>query len=78
MANAAHSAGKPERAAKLAAAAAAHLEKVRAKLPDAFFPFRDPGEAAAELLDPETFDRLWAEGWAMSLEEAVAYAREEW
>jgi predicted ATPase/class 3 adenylate cyclase len=78
MANAAHSAGKPERAAKLAAAAAAHLEKVRAKLPDAFFPFRDPGEAAAELLNPETFDRLWAEGWAMSLEEAVAYAREEW
>jgi predicted ATPase len=78
LAIAAIGAGKPERAARLAAAAAAVLEKVAGKLPEAFFPFRDPGEAAAEVLDPETFDRLWAEGSALSLEEAVAYAREEW
>jgi hypothetical protein len=76
---AANGAGRPERAVRLAAAATAVREEVGGHLPDAFFdPFRDPRETAAEVLDPETVDRLWAEGWTMSIEEAVAYAREEW
>jgi hypothetical protein len=78
LAMAANAAGRPERAVKLAAAASVVREKMAGKVPDAFYPFREPHEAAAEMLDPETFDRLWAEGRAMSIEEAVAYAREEW
>jgi hypothetical protein len=70
--------GQPERAARLAGAFASLREKVGGDTPDAFFPFPEPRETAAEALDEETLERAWAEGQAMSLEEALAYAREEW
>jgi hypothetical protein len=47
------------------------------RAPDAFFPYEDPGQAAARQLSDEAFQRAWAEGQAMSLEEALAYARED-
>lgn len=77
LAIAANGAGHPERAVRLAAVAEALREKVGGKVPDAFFPFDDPRETAAKVLDAETVERAWAEGSAMSLEEALAYAREE-
>ncbi len=43
----------------------------------AFFPFTDPRETAAEVLDERSMERAWAEGSAMTLEEALAYARNE-
>jgi predicted ATPase/class 3 adenylate cyclase len=70
--------GQPERAARLAGAFASLREKVGGHTPDAFFPFPDPRETAARLLDPATVGRLWEEGRGMTLEEALAYAREKW
>ena len=46
-------------------------------MPDAFFPFADPRETAARVLDEATVERALAEGAAMTLEEALAYARED-
>ena len=48
-----------------------------APVPDAFFPFADPRETAARVLDEATVERALAEGAAMTLEEALAYARED-
>jgi len=50
---------------------------VGGQVPAAFFLFTDPRETAAEVLDEASMERAWAEGWAMTLEEALAYAREE-
>ncbi|HWC32978.1 MAG TPA: hypothetical protein VG709_07610, partial [Actinomycetota bacterium] len=69
--------GRPERAVRLAGASAILREKVGGKVPDAFFPFEDPHETAAKGRDPETLERLWTEGRAMSVHEALAYARDE-
>jgi hypothetical protein len=69
--------GQHERAARLAGAEAAWRDKVGGRVPDAFFPYEDPGQAAARQLNDEAFQRAWAEGQAMSLEEALAYARED-
>ena len=77
LAMAANDAGQPERAVRLAAAAEAWLQKVGGQVPAAFFPFTDPRETAAEVLDEASMERAWAEGSAMTLEEALAYAREE-
>jgi predicted ATPase/class 3 adenylate cyclase len=74
----AHKMGRAERAVRLAAVASAWLQRVGGRTPDAFFPFDDPDEAAAKLLDDATVERARAEGAAMSLEEALAYAREDW
>jgi predicted ATPase len=68
--------GQPERAARLAGAADVWIKKVGGKVPDAFFPFDDPGDVAAKALDEETMHRAWEEGRAMTLETAIAYARE--
>ncbi|HJP65626.1 MAG TPA: tetratricopeptide repeat protein [Actinomycetota bacterium] len=78
LAIAANAAGKHERAVILAGAAAVLREKAAARIPDAFFPFREPRDEAADVLDPETLERLWAEGRGMTIEEALAIAREEW
>lgn len=40
-------------------------------------PTKTPGQAAARQLSDEAFQRAWAEGQAMSLEEALAYAWED-
>ncbi|MGH2724226.1 MAG: ATP-binding protein [Actinomycetota bacterium] len=77
LAIAANGAGQPERAVRLAAVAEALREKVGGKVPDAFFPFDDPRDTAAKVLDEETVERAWAEGLALTLEEALAFARAE-
>ena len=77
LAMAANDVGHPERAVRLAAAADAWRQKVGGQVPAAFFPFTDPRETAAEALDERSMERAWAEGSAMTLEEALAYAREE-
>jgi tetratricopeptide (TPR) repeat protein len=70
--------GKHERAARLAGAAAAFRERAGGRAPEGFTSaFPEPGAAAAEALDEETFQKAWHEGQAMALEEALAYAREE-
>lgn len=68
--------GQHERAARLAGAEAAWRGKVGFRIPDAFEPYEDPGQAAARQLSGDAFQRAWAEGQAMSLEEALSYARE--
>ena len=77
LAMVANGAGQPERAVRLAGAAAAWREKVGGQVPDAFHPFNDPRETAAKVLDEASVQRAWAEGLAMDLEEALAYARED-
>ena len=77
LAMAANDAGHPERAVRLAAAAEAWRQKVGGQVPAAFFPFTDPRETAAEVLDERSMERAWAEGSAMTLEEALAYAHKE-
>jgi predicted ATPase/class 3 adenylate cyclase len=69
--------GQHERAARLAGAEAAWRGKVAGRVPDAFFPYEDPARAAARKLDDEAFQRAWSEGQAMTLEEALAYSRED-
>jgi tetratricopeptide (TPR) repeat protein len=69
--------GQHERAARLAGAEAAWRGKVGGRVPEAFFPYEDPSQAAARQLSDEAFQRAWAEGQAMSLAEALAYARED-
>jgi tetratricopeptide (TPR) repeat protein len=69
--------GQHERAARLAGAEAAWRGKIGGRVPNAFFPYEDPGQAAARQLSDEVFKRAWAEGQAMSLEEALAHATEE-
>jgi hypothetical protein len=69
--------GQPERAIRLAGFAATWRKKVGGQVPDAFFPFTDPREAAAKVLNEASVERAWADGSAMSLEDALAYARED-
>lgn len=69
--------GQYERAARLAGAYAAWRGKVGGKIPDAFFPYEDPAVAAARELPDDAFQQAWADGQAMSLEHALAYAAEE-
>jgi tetratricopeptide (TPR) repeat protein len=68
--------GQPERAARLAGAEAAWRSRLGFQIPGAFDVFEDPGKAAARHLSEDAFQRAWAEGQSMSLEEALAYARE--
>jgi predicted ATPase len=72
----ANQSGQHERAARLAGAEAAWRGKLGFKIPDAFDVFEDPARVAAGQLGDEVFQRDWAEGQAMSLDEALAYARE--
>jgi predicted ATPase/class 3 adenylate cyclase len=73
----ANATGRPERAVRLAGATAMLKEKTRGQAPPAMLPFPDPREVAAKLLDPASLERAWAEGRAMTLEEALAYARRD-
>jgi len=67
--------GRHERAARLAGAEAAWRDRVGGRVPEAFFPYDDPGKVAARQLSNATFERAWAEGQAMSLDEALDYSR---
>ena len=70
---AANDAGHPERAVRLAAAAEAWREKVGWQVPAAFFPFTDPRDVGCRgFSDERSVERAWAEGSAMTLEEALA------
>jgi tetratricopeptide (TPR) repeat protein len=73
----ANNAGQPERAVRLAAIAATLRERMGGQVPASFFPFPDPREVAAKVLDEETLEGAWEEGRNMTLEEAFVYAREE-
>jgi hypothetical protein len=68
--------GQHDRAARLAGAEAAWRGKLGFRIPAPFDPFEDPAEGAAQQLGDDVFRRLWAEGQAMNLEEALAYARQ--
>ena len=70
--------GDPERAARLLGASEALLETMGVGLQPADQAEADRYVAAVrERLDEGTFEAAWAEGRAMSLEEAVAYALSE-
>lgn len=65
--------GQPDRAARLLGAWQAALERMGAALQPADIPEHNRNIAAVRAqLDPHTFDAAWAEGRAMSLEQAVA------
>jgi hypothetical protein len=70
----ANDAGRPERAVRLAAVAETLREKVGGQVPTVFFPFPDPREAAARVLDEATVLQAWEEGRGMTLQQALAYA----
>ena len=65
--------GQPERAARLLGAWEAALERMGATPQPADIPEHDRNIAAVRArLDPQTFQAAWAEGHAMSLNQAVA------
>jgi hypothetical protein len=69
--------GEPERAARLYGAAEALREVIGAPLPPNERPRYEREVAAARAqLDEERFRAAWAEGRAMSMEEAISYALE--
>jgi hypothetical protein len=74
--------GQPERAVRLWGAAAAQHQAIvgRPLREDEGPPFDPPAQAAESLrarLGAAVFDAAWAEGQAMSLEQALAYALED-
>ena len=69
--------GDPQAAARLLGASEALLEALGIIIPASDWSTLDRSvEAAREQLDEATFDAAWAEGWAMSLEQAISYALE--
>ncbi|HEV3473929.1 MAG TPA: tetratricopeptide repeat protein, partial [Actinomycetota bacterium] len=71
-------AGRFERAARLVAAHEATREEIGGGAPPELMNVMGvPADAAREALPPERFQQAWAEGRAMGLEKAVAYALEE-
>ena len=75
MAGAIGAKGKPKLAARLLAASEAQLEAMGASTqPADKFEIDHFKEAIREQLDETELDKAWAEGRAMSFEEAVAYA----
>jgi hypothetical protein len=71
-------AGQPERAARLFGAADALRTWMGAPLPLGDKPLYDRYLAMARnALDSDSFGRAWAEGAAMTLDQAVAYAQSE-
>jgi len=78
LAGAAVALGQPERAARLIGAAEALYEK-KSYIPQAgdLPEFERYQASAREALDEAAYKTAWAEGRAMSLDEAIAYALEE-
>ncbi len=69
--------GRPDRAARLWGASQASLESMSAALDTVLHEERAAAIASArEALGDDAFERLFAEGQAMSLDEAIAYALE--
>ena len=69
--------GRPERAVRLAAAAARWTETLGGQLPDALIEAGDPIEESRPLLSADEHARGVAEGNAMTLDEVVEYALAE-
>ena len=70
--------GRPDRAARLWGASQASLESMSAALDTVLHEERAAAIASArEALGDDEFERLFAEGQAMSLDEAIAYALED-
>ena len=70
--------GESRRAVRLLGAGAALRETLGAAMPPAFRTTYDQIMGAARLpMDPPAFEQAWAEGQALTLEEAVAFAMEE-
>jgi hypothetical protein len=68
--------GRPVRGLRLAGAAEALKESAGGQVPPEFA-YPDPRPAAGAVLSAERIASAWDEGRIMSLEEAVAYARED-
>ena len=82
LARVAEAQGRPARAARLSSAAAAQHQAIvgRPLRADEGPPFDTPAPGAEALrtrLGDAAFDAAWAEGQAMTLEQAVAYALED-
>jgi predicted ATPase/class 3 adenylate cyclase len=69
--------GDPIRALRLGGASDAIKEGVGGEAPHELVVLTDPRERAAPSLTRDQIDAAWADGRAMSLEDVVAYAREE-
>ena len=68
---------EPERALRLAGASEALKESAGGQVPPEFVDLPDPREVAQARLSKERIASTWEEGRAMTLQEAVAYARSE-
>jgi len=77
LANVANLGGRPQVALRLAGAAEALKELVGGEAPPELIHLPDARAQARALLSEGEIDVAWAEGRAMSMEEAIAYAREE-
>jgi tetratricopeptide (TPR) repeat protein len=77
LANLANLGGRPHEAMRLAGAAEALKELVGGEAPPELIHLPDPRAQARPLLSEDEIEIAWAEGRAMSLEQALAYAREE-
>ena len=68
--------GQPEQATRLLGAAkpAQKLKSVNLAIPLCWFEYERVHSAARACLEPATFAAAWAEGQAMALEQATAYA----
>jgi predicted ATPase/class 3 adenylate cyclase len=69
--------GQPVRAVKMAAASAAIKESRGGQAPPELIDLPDPRAVARATLSEEEIAAAWEDGRAMSLEETLAYAREE-
>jgi predicted ATPase/class 3 adenylate cyclase len=65
------------RAVRLAGASEAIKDAAGGHAPPPFIDLPDPRDAAREALGDAAVDAAWAEGQAMTLDQAVAYARQE-
>ena len=69
--------GHHVRAVRLVGASDAIKEAAGGHAPPPFIDLPDPREAAREVLGDAAVDAAWAEGQAMTLDQAVTYARQE-
>jgi non-specific serine/threonine protein kinase len=65
------------RALRLAGASSSIKEAAGGQAPPPLIDLSDPREAARETLGEEAVAAAWEEGRAMTIEQALAYAREE-
>jgi tetratricopeptide (TPR) repeat protein len=69
--------GKPVRAMKLAGAPAAIKDSIAGEAPPELLDLPDSRERARTLITDDEIKAAWTEGRAMSVDEALAYARED-